>query len=333
MPGYQFIHVECYSRRPGKGKAGGHSISSVLAEARRDPDACPHIESPLSPMPIFGDIATVEAAAFSWAAQAQDTRGHRLRADGLCLLAGVLSAPPDLRDWEGFKRDSLAFLRTEYGDRLRAVVEHVDEKSRHLHFYAIPRRGERFSTVHRGRAAAEEAKAQGKPKGLQNTGYIEAMRGMQDSFWERVGKRHGLARIGPRRRRLTRAEWKAEQKVGALLACEERRLEQTAEQVADLQRQIQEKEKEIQAMKKQLSVGDVAVILGDEWAKKEIGEVAAKDKLARASEPAPVDWQEKARQAVEAAPGGSLIARLKKTAPEAEAVKGPGPKKGSAPGM
>ena len=37
------------------------------------------------------------------------------------------------------------------------------------------------------------------------------MRATQDDFANRVGQRFGLARIGPGRRRLTRAQWQAEQ--------------------------------------------------------------------------------------------------------------------------
>lgn len=218
MSGYQFFHIEGYARVAGKGKAGGHSVASIMAEARRDPGACPHVPFPQQPRVIFGDLLSVEPLAHAWADQAVDQRGHKMRKDGLCLLAGVISAPRTILDWKSFRDDSRAFLEREYGDRLKCVVEHRDEKERHIHFYAVPRPGEGFSALHRGRAAAEQAKAQGRLKGEQNREYKSAMRLWQDQFFLEVASLHGLTRIGPGRRRLTRDEWKAEQEKAKLTA-------------------------------------------------------------------------------------------------------------------
>jgi hypothetical protein len=219
MAGYQFFHVEGYARKAGKGKAGGHTISSILGEADREPGACPHVQNPVAPVVLFGHPpALVAAEAIVWANHAKDLRGHALRQDGLCMAGGVISVPQELKDWEGFKQASTAFLVREFGDRLRSVIEHTDEKERHLHFYAIPLPGERFEVLHRGRAAAARAKAQEKPKGIQNAEYKSAMRKWQDQFWLEVSSRFALARIGPGRRRLTREEWKAEQEQNKLVA-------------------------------------------------------------------------------------------------------------------
>src|SRR5476649_2523610 len=80
----------------GKGKAGGHTVASVMAEATRQPDACPHVENPAPPILLFGcSLAEVESKANEWAASSTDAIGRKLRKDGLCLLAGVISAPDD----------------------------------------------------------------------------------------------------------------------------------------------------------------------------------------------------------------------------------------------
>jgi hypothetical protein len=226
MAGFQFFHIEGYARTAAKGKAGGHSISSVMAEAMRVDGACPHVEQPLAPVLLFGSPPSeVEAAAKEWGDTAKDAIGRKLRKDGLCLLAGVVSCPPQFNDaqWQALKLDTVAYLAAD--GRLVSCIEHVDEAQRHIHFYKIPPPGGRFEDVHPGKKAAMEAKAEGGLKGDQNRAYKAAMRGLQDDFFEKVGVKHGLARLGPARRRLTREGWAAEQAVIEALAKERARLE------------------------------------------------------------------------------------------------------------
>lgn len=210
---YQFIHAESYSLvLPKKGKNGGHSVSSVVSEAIRKPGSIPHIESPLPPKYLYGSpLEQLEKTCNEWAASMTDSKGRKLRTDALCLVAGVVSMPEEtsLEAWGKFKFDAVEYLKLKYGNRLETVIEHTDEKHPHLHFYAVPRPGERFESIHQGKAAAAEKK--GEVKGLQNQAYIAAMRAYQNEFYESVGVSHGLARIGPARRRLTREEWKLEQ--------------------------------------------------------------------------------------------------------------------------
>lgn len=210
--GYQFLHVESYGRSAGKGKAGGHTVGSVIAEANRLEGACPHVEEPLEPVHLFGcQLDQIEAKVTEWAESSVDTLGRKLRKDGLCLLSGVVSAPDEMsqEDWDSMKRDTIAWLNAD--GRLLSVVEHVDESHKHIHFYKLPRPGERFDVLHPGRSASAEAKANGLKKGEQNKAYKKAMRGLQDDFFEKVGMRYGLSRLGPAKRRLTRSGWVAEQ--------------------------------------------------------------------------------------------------------------------------
>jgi len=213
MAGYQFIHVEAYSREASKQKEGGLSVRDVIAEAGREVGNCHHIEAAQPPEILHGSLDEAESSANEWAEQAQDDKGRKLRKDGHCLLAGVISIPDEMRaDWESFSRSAVTFLKQKYGDRLKAVVAHHDESKKHLHFYTVPRFGEKFEAIHEGQKAAKTAKREGKLKGEQNKAYIEAMRAFQDDFSSKVGQRHGLTRLGPGRRRLSRAAWKAEQK-------------------------------------------------------------------------------------------------------------------------
>lgn len=212
---YQFIHVESYSRTPPKkGKTGGHSVSSIVNEATRDPGSIPHIDDPKPPVYIYGKpLESLEKTCEDWAASMTDAKGRKLRKDALCLAAGVVSMPDDTTPeaWVQFRADAVEYLKNKYGDRLQTVIEHTDESHPHLHFYAVPRPGERFETIHQGKAAAAEVKRGGGLKGAQNQAYKSSMRDYQDEFFEAVGIKNGLTRIGPGRRRLTREEWKLEQ--------------------------------------------------------------------------------------------------------------------------
>ncbi len=233
--GYQFLHLESYARVAGKGKAGGHDLASIAAEAERRPEACQHIGQPQPPTLIFGCMPTeAAAAAQAWAEQASDARGHALRKDGLALAAGVISWPEDRpqEEWPAYRNEAMEWLKKQYGPRLLSIVEHKDEPYLHIHFYAVPLPGERFDLLHPGRAAALQAKAAGIKKGGQNESYKAAMRSWQDDFFQQIASRHGLTRLGPRRRRISRAAWKAEQAAAQLMACKMSRLKRSGELVA-----------------------------------------------------------------------------------------------------
>ncbi|WP_414443002.1 relaxase/mobilization nuclease domain-containing protein [Burkholderia sp. 22PA0106] len=212
--GYQFYHIEGYARETSKQKKKGNwNARDIINEVKRSPGACDHVDSPEPPTLLYGvapEFALQEAE--KWAEQATDLKGRKLRKDASCLMAGVISLPrAEEHKWEKFKQSSIKWLQHKYGDRLRSVVEHTDEPHPHIHFYVVPRIGERFEVVHDGIRAREEAKANNVVKGKQNMAYIKAMRALQNQFGLDVASRYGLTRLGPKRRRLTRKEWKIEQ--------------------------------------------------------------------------------------------------------------------------
>lgn len=218
--GFQFIHMESYARVAGKGKEGGHDIRDIIDEVKRAPGAVSHIENPQTPKVLFGmDPEDVYTESVTWAEQAKDAKGRKLRKDGLCLLAGVISCPDhESQKWDRYKVASVKWLKRKYGDRLKSVVEHTDEAHKHLHFYVVPNAGERFETIHEGQKAANEAKAQGKVKGEQNSAYKKAMSMLQDQFYLQLASYFGFTRFGPKRSRMTRKEWKQKQHDAELLA-------------------------------------------------------------------------------------------------------------------
>lgn len=228
--GYQFIHLDGYARHGSqqtkKLKNGTTETSrkwsaqEIAAEAMRDIDACPHVADPKPPVRLHG-CSPREAVqeAETWANQATDAKGRKLRKDGLCLAAGVISLPGEMEaDWPRFREASVRWLKSQYGERLLSVVEHTDEAHPHLHFYAVPLAGESFDVLHRGRSAAAKKASERASKGAQNAAYREAMREWQDEFSNAVALDFGLARLGPRRRRLTRGQWTAEKVQAKALA-------------------------------------------------------------------------------------------------------------------
>lgn len=242
--GYQFIHLESYARtgskqsrvdhKTGKAKAiQKWSAAKIAAEAERHPDACPHVAEPQPPGLLFGCMPSEAAKqAEDWANSSRDAQGRALRKDGLCLAAGVISLPAEQEaDWPEFRAACLTWLKAQYGERLRSVVEHLDEEHPHLHFYSVPLPGERFDNVHIGRQASAEAAQRGEAKGKQNEAYKAAMRAWQDKFSNEVAASFGLARIGPARRRLSREAWLAEQAQARALAAPVKSIRIQAEDV------------------------------------------------------------------------------------------------------
>lgn len=234
MAGYQFLHIECYGKEEStkqrtqtKKNADGTftskevekkkdgSVSSIISEAKRDLESCPHIKNPQPPIVLMGDLDQVEAEALAWADQAKDAQGRKLRKDAHCLLAGVISLPrSNEEDWPKFKAEALEWLKKKYGENLRCVIEHTDESHPHIHFYAVAKNGQSFDDLHEGKRAQKELKKQNPEasKKEQNIAFAEAMRATQDDFSKSVAQRFGLARLGPGRRRLTRSQWQKEQK-------------------------------------------------------------------------------------------------------------------------
>lgn len=237
MAGYQFLRLEKYARaaratlrcKNGKVRAGKPSLRAVLAEASREPAHCPHIRNPQPPVVIFGvHPDEVFRLIQDGATRVKDPKGRKVKRTTALLLAGVVSYPIRLEDvvrdpkaqddFDQWGKHVLKFLRDEFGVRLRSVVKHVDEEYLHFHFYVIPNFNVGESNLvqaHPGMLAAAGAVPSGY-KGrdaakLKNDAYKNAMREFLDRYYEVVSMPFGHARRGPGKRRLTRAQWRAEQ--------------------------------------------------------------------------------------------------------------------------
>lgn len=229
MAGYQFVHVETYARkcRNINGKSGkkdgqklskgGRTTRDIFAEAMRETDACHHVAEPCPPVLVFGQsLETTEREHDTRTSETKQTQKNgvkrSIRSTQNTLLTVVLSHPGDVpgTDLDDWRKRSVDWLRERYGDQLKTVIEHVDEGHPHLHAYIIPD-SLRAYDLHDGRCAKERAQADGLDKDEQNRAYKSAMRAFQDDYYKQVGVPCGLSRLGPKRRRLSREQWKTEQ--------------------------------------------------------------------------------------------------------------------------
>jgi hypothetical protein len=243
--GYQFGHLDHYSKG-GAFKKNSHksihgtqygkgwSTSDVLAEAARLEGHCGHVDDPKPPGIVFGTFEACQAAADAYADANVITVNCKngqiytraAKTDSPNLAAGVISFPRDrIAEWDAYCDKTMSFLRKKYGDRLRLVVEHLDESHPHLHFYVVPEPGEDFGTVHPGYGASRIARAQ--PGNLVRTEYKKAMQEWQDELHQDVSEHFGMSRLGPKRARLSREERLLEKRKEAV-ASKEQELEARA---------------------------------------------------------------------------------------------------------
>lgn len=210
--GYQFAHLETFSR---KANAKGQSTDFVFDEASRVPEASRHVEAPKEPVLVYGlSLDELRAEHDRLASEAKTTnvkgQSRAIRKDQHTLVTIILSHPGE-GDVEGWQRDSIEWLKERYGGQLRTVIRHDDESHPHLHAYLLDE-GMRAKNLHPGAVAkAEVMELDPKANKQGDAAYRAAMRAWQDDYWQSVGIRHGLARLGPGRRRLSRADWQHEQ--------------------------------------------------------------------------------------------------------------------------
>jgi hypothetical protein len=257
--GIQFAHINWYSQKGaatkrsftgshGTERGRGWSNAEVLAEATRKHGHCGHVEAPQPPTFVHGSVEEVEEAIELWTASqsikvtkkdgTQATR--KMRSDAPSMAAGVISLPRDrLEDWPAFRDQALAALQDKHGDRLRCVIEHLDERHPHMHFYLVARPGEEFGVVHDGYKASREARD--LPGNKIRTAYNEAMSKWQDWVQEAIAKPFALARLGPGRQRLSRKAWKADEV--HRLELRERTVDDKEEAVNKLLSDIERREK------------------------------------------------------------------------------------------
>jgi len=111
-----------------------------------------------------------------------------------------------------------AVLKDTFGDQLVSVIEHMDEEHPHIHAFILPLGDASCSARHLNPAwqVKEKAEALARESGksakeavkLGNRAYRARGRELQDEYFTEVGLPAGLTRLGPKRERLSREQWK-----------------------------------------------------------------------------------------------------------------------------
>lgn len=264
MSGPQFFHLQSYSRKSNK---IGQSVQQVLAEAAREPEFSLHVESPKPPNLIFGMTPQqvhkkhdeIIAAGYVDAVLADGSVARRgIRKDRHTLLTAVASYPlltsqvvdgaADRQAYERWIKLNVRWLRETFGDRLVSVVEHVDEEHPHIHAFILPLGDPSCTARHLNPAwqVKEEAEAlareSGKPSKeavkLGNLAYRARGQELQDQYYNEVGLPAGLTRVGPKRERLSREQWKQRKEQARRDAALLRQMSARVERLADAEAQL-----------------------------------------------------------------------------------------------
>jgi hypothetical protein len=249
VSGYQFNHAGAYSRRGAHKKNSSvrkASMDGILNEMIRAPGACSHVSVPEPPNVVFGvHPVTAFSLAAERARRAVDKAGRKLSVTALVVLVGVATWPvltsevradPQAMEHYLYWREmTIQWLARQWGDQLKTVVEHLDEDRPHLHYVVVPDldpdRRLRIESVHAGYRAANKCKAEGGSPRDQKAAYKAKMRCFQDDYYEHVGVHCGLTRLGPRLQRVSREEWKQQQRQAEAIARAHRGLEERASEL------------------------------------------------------------------------------------------------------
>ena len=215
---YQFGHIQTYARSVSKKRKEGPnwSISDIVAEASRLAKASPHVLNPKPPIHISGTpIFDLELEVDKQTKDVHMSDGRSLRKDSHVLLACVYSWPEnsDSYDQNRFKlwqKNILKFHESEF-KKVDCAVLHLDEAFPHLHVYTVSPDARALHPGWKAKKAflfASKNLGNDKKSSLRdgNKAYREAMKFWQDRYHSEVGQFHGLERLGPNRRRISRKD-------------------------------------------------------------------------------------------------------------------------------
>lgn len=230
------LHLASFGMRPisrkdvrGKTTEIKRSAAAILEEVAREVGCSPHIESPGLPVVLYGDgpLALIAALKTEFEA-ARDKRGRRPHADTNVLLGIIVSYPvPPVEimrdqaewiDYQAWEIDVLSYAKGRFGQCFRCAVRHVDETYWHVHMFVTPDWAAGHTNLHCVHpamqafiSAAPKESKKGRTLKIRRNAWTQALRQFQDDFYEAVSVKHGHARIGPRRGRITQRDMRREQ--------------------------------------------------------------------------------------------------------------------------
>ena len=205
------------------------SATDLLMEALRKDGYIPHVKAPLPPVILYAcsdgirrDPLKVVELADKWAESRKAVTGRAHQKNSPVLAGVVISLPKEmLDDWPAFREASLKWLKEKYSERLKLVIEHLDEENPHFHAYLIASHGidkdgnifsEPFGAIHEGYAESRSTRRGAIAKTGSSAGaktgkaFVDAMKGYQDRFQHDVARHFNLARLGPQMKRLNHVE-------------------------------------------------------------------------------------------------------------------------------
>ncbi|WP_156352148.1 plasmid recombination protein [Devosia sp. Leaf64] len=215
----QFVRLNTYGAFAATmGRRRWHENAfDILDEAGRVSGAMPHIKHPSPPLLLCGDLPqNLKPCVETIYDFGRDNRGAPLRRSSPVLYGIVASYPVPWRELDAGINDAnliewsqsvVSWLELTFGNNLGSAVLHLDEPYPHVHAFVIPPIGplNRLDhTLHPGRKARKEALEGGADRIDGERAYRAGMRNFQDGYYEKVSKRFGHERTGPRRRRFQR---------------------------------------------------------------------------------------------------------------------------------
>lgn len=231
----QMVRLTSFGMRPLPLKDADGNVSEmkrsaigVLGEIGRLVGCTPHIDKPGDPILLYGEgplaLADTLQKEFS---TARDKRGQRLHADTNVLLGIVASYPvpasailKDQAEWidyRAWENDVRRYAVERFGTCLRCMVRHVDENNWHVHVLVTPDWAAGQTNLHLAHPAMHayttvvpKGTKKGSAHKLRRSAWDKALRQFQDDFYKSVSARHGHARVGPRRGRLSQREMNRE---------------------------------------------------------------------------------------------------------------------------
>ena len=276
MAGYQFAHMQTYSR---KGNSNNRSSTDVLLENSRSPGNHPHVSEAEPPNLIYGrdpaDVIDLIDQRIEQAKTKLRGTGKRIQSNTHCLNGAVYSHPIKTKQLKiADKNTQKEYLKwrklacefaikdaEKQGMEVVSIVEHMDEKYPHIHVLSIPKlSGDnlRMDAKHchvghkAGAVAYDKALKQAKAQGLdakkcrksatnaQTSAFKDAMRKWQDDYYQQVGIKCGLSRLGPARSRLSRGDWRKTQALSEQLVTLTQSVKLSQQQLAKFDNAIED---------------------------------------------------------------------------------------------
>lgn len=279
MAGYQFAHMQTYSR---KGNKANRSSTDILLENSRAPGNHPHVENAELPNLIHGiDPADVVERIEERVEQAKArlrNSGKRIQVNTHVLNGAVFSHPlktdqlkiaddatrKGYLKWRQLACEFAIKDAERMGMEVLSIVEHTDETYPHIHVLSIPKLTDdnpRFDAKQchvghlAGKLAYDTTLTQSQQQGVsaanakksatnaQTSAFKQAMREWQDRYYNEVGVKCGMARLGPQRSRMSRSEWRKTQKLSEQLVSLEHSLQLSKQELSQYKEAIDEIER------------------------------------------------------------------------------------------